>query len=135
MLNVKALVLKILTYIFSLHQDHIARTTVKEISSKITLGGAWSGYIKKAYILGDMVYISLEVYASTVTSGYEYTVGNIASGYRPGILHIFTGHTTTSNYTPNGVVTAKITTGGDIKVTISNSNGNYLFINMAYPKG
>ena len=122
MLDLKALLAKILDAL-----------KVKDISDKITFTGAWSNYIRKAYLIGGkFVFFTLEGYASTIVAGAQYTIATIASGYRPKDYLVFTGHATDTNYLPQSVVNCFVWTSGDITIRCSNGNGNYVFVSGWY---
>lgn len=107
--------------------------TVEDISDKITFTGAWSNYMRKAYLIGGkFVFFTLEGYAGAIMQGTQYTIATIASGYRPKDNLAFTGHATNSGYLPQSIVNCYVWTGGDITVRCSNANGNYVFVSGWY---
>lgn len=122
MLSVKKLFYKILT--------HIA---LEDISDKITIASGWQSMHRTAYKIGNMVFFSIEGYSqSAVVGGTQYTLANIASGYRPSKSIPFTGHATDSNFTPQAVVNGNVWTDGTITGRASNPNGRYFFISGFY---
>ena len=122
MLDLKALLAKILDAL-----------KVKDISDEITFTGAWSNYMRKAYLIdGKFVFFMLEGYAGTIMQGTQYTIATIASGYRPKDNLAFTGHATDAGYVPQSVVNCYVWTNGNITVRCSNGNGNYVFVSGWY---
>ena len=106
---------------------------VEDISDEITMASGWQSMHRTAYKLGKMVFFSIEGYSqSAVVGGTQYTIANIASGYRPSKSIPFTGHATDSTFTPQAVVNGNVWTGGTITGRASNANGRYFFISGFY---
>lgn len=110
----------------------IARTFAEDISDKITVGAAWTPQVVVAYKLGNFVFFSIEAGAGTVVANTQYTVANIAAGYRPDKNIPFSGHSTNANFAPQGIVNAFVWTNGDITGRTNNAQGNFFFISGFY---
>lgn len=121
MLDLKALLNKILNMLI-----------VKDISNEITFSSAWTNLQRVAYRIGNMVFFSLEGYASTIVGGSQYTIATIANGYRPKSTITLTAHSTNNSYVPQAIVNAWVWTSGDITVRPNNGSGNYIFVSGCY---
>ena len=120
MLNIKKTLTKILSVIASM--------AVEDVSAKITLTSAWTTQSKRAYRIGDMVFFSFEGYAGNVQAGAQYTIADISSDLKPKANLSFTGHTTTGGFLPNGIANVWVWTDKTITVRLSNTSGNYVFV-------
>lgn len=117
MLNVKKTLTKILSFL-----------AVEDVSNKITFTSAWTEQWKYAFRFGNIVFFSFEGYAGNVQAGAQYTIANISSDLKPKNSLSFTGHTTNASYLPNGIVNAFVWDDKTITVRVSNTNGNYVYV-------
>ena len=122
MLDVKALLTKILQVL-----------VVKDISSSFTFTSAWTGLVKKAYLIcGKFVVFTLEASAGTIVGGTQYTMARVASPYKPTTATVHTGHVTNASYVATGIANCWAWANGDITIRASNGNGNYVFFSGWY---
>ena len=103
-----------------------------DISSQFTLGGAWTGIVKKAYKYGRMVFFHIEASVGTYTANYGYTIATVASGYRPTAMAVCNAYTTDGSYNPKAVVSARLETNGNLIVDSQNTTGSYFFVTGFY---
>lgn len=108
--------------------------STSDISSSITMGGAWSQLVKKAWKIGNLVFFEIEATAGSFNANTQYTIATIASGYRPSDVHFASGYTTDGSYNPKGTVSVLVRATGaiDIRTQLASSSGAYVFISGFY---
>lgn len=122
MLDLKALLTKILQLLI-----------VKDISASFTFTSAWTGMVKKAFLVGGkLVVFALEGNAGTIVGGTQYTMAQVASPYKPSTAIPHTGHVTNASYVATGFANCWVWADGDITIRASNGNGNYVFFTGWY---
>lgn len=100
----------------------------EDISDKLTLGGAWTGIIKKAILINRVVFYTIEATTSSFIANYQYTIATFASGYRPKANVIGNGYTTDGGFAPKAIVSVLTQTTGAVRVSASATTGSYFFV-------
>ena len=118
----------VVTYNF--HAD--ISSTVKDISTAVTLNSGYDPLQKWIYVHDGMVDMFIETYFANYVADYEYIIGTITSPYRPNHLIAATGHTADSNFNPKGLVNFIVYTNGNLGVRVNNTVGNYVIVHATY---
>ena len=105
---------------------------VEDVSAYFTLGGAWTGIVKKAYKYDRMVFFHIEASVGTYQANYGYTIATVASGYRPTTMAVCNAYTTDGSYHPKAVVSSRLETNGNLIVDSQNTTGSYFFVTGFY---
>jgi hypothetical protein len=108
-------------------------STVKDISSAVTLNYGYDPLQKWIYVHDGMVDMFIETYFASYVADNEYIIGTITSPYRPNHLIVTTGHTTDSNFNPKGLVNFIVYANGNLGVRVNNTVGNYVIVHATYP--
>lgn len=116
---------------YDFHAD--ISSTVKDISSAVTLNFGYDPLQKWIYVHDGMVDMFIETYFASYVADNEYIIGTITSPYRPNHLIVTTGHTTDSNFNPKGLVNFIVYTNGNLGVRVNNTAGNYVIVHATYP--
>jgi hypothetical protein len=116
----------------ALTEAALQKLLTTDITNAITFGSAWTSTALTATVSGGRVDIMFVAYAASYLVNTEYTVATIAADYAPTSLEVCTGHTTDANYNPQGLVTVKAYTNGNIGVIAQNTNGNYFVVHLSY---
>lgn len=116
----------------TLTEAALQKLLTTDITSSITFGAAWTSTALTATVSGGRVDIMFVAYAASYLVNTEYTVATIAADYAPNSLEVCTGHTTDASYNPQGLVTVKAYSNGNIGVIAQNTNGNYFVVHLSY---
>lgn len=116
----------------TLTEAALQKLLTTDITNSITFGAAWTSTSLTATVSGGRVDIMFVAYAASYLANNEYTVATIAADYAPNSLEVCTGHTTDANYNPQGLVTVKAYSNGNIGVIAQNTNGNYFVVHLSY---
>ena len=115
---------------YDFHAD--ISSTVKDISSAVTLTYGYDSLQKWIYVHDGMVDMFIETYFANYVADNEYIIGTITSPYRPSHVIVTTGHTTDSNFNPKGLVNFIVYTNGNLGVRVNNTVGNYVIVHATY---